>query len=121
MGGNAQTIVKNGWLHHTSFLWDYQPENMEYLTLPKKRPDYRQDRAHDDFLVKLNQTYPSLDKKDIVTTLGSVCEQEFDMVRVTVPEALNVVANTVGSMQEWFDGKARTRIITELPDSSEEK
>eukprot|EP00977_Amphora_coffeiformis_P010386 scaffold2429_cov165-Amphora_coffeaeformis.AAC.14 len=120
MGGNAQTIVKNGWLHHTSFLWDFEPENMQYLTLPNKRPDYRNDRAHDEFLMKLNQAYPSLTKKDFITTLGSVCEQEFKLDRVTLTEALKIVADKVGSMQEWFDGKARTRIIADLPDIESE-
>ena len=24
-------IVKDRWLHHTSFLWDFRPRNMEYL------------------------------------------------------------------------------------------
>ena len=33
MGGNAQSIVKDGWLHHTSFLWEYYPENMAYFSL----------------------------------------------------------------------------------------
>jgi len=116
MGGNAQAIVKNGWLHHTSFLWDYEPENMQYLTLPKKRPDYRKDRVHDEFLVKLNQAYPSLAKKVFVNTLGSVCEEEFELDRVTLPEALKIMSDKVGSMQEWFDGKARTRIVADLSD-----
>uniref|UniRef100_A0A7S4RBA9 BPL/LPL catalytic domain-containing protein n=1 Tax=Ditylum brightwellii TaxID=49249 RepID=A0A7S4RBA9_9STRA len=49
IGGNAQAITAQGWLHHTSFLWDYQQENMAYLSLPQKRPEYRGDRIHDDF------------------------------------------------------------------------
>ena len=52
-GGNAQYIQKERWLHHTSFLWDYQPKNMEYLLLPAKRPKYRRDRSHEDFLCRL--------------------------------------------------------------------
>ncbi|MBU6446455.1 MAG: lipoate--protein ligase family protein [Verrucomicrobia bacterium] len=52
-GGNAQYIRKNRWLHHTSFLWDYSSENMKYLLLPDKRPKYRQDRTHDQFLTRL--------------------------------------------------------------------
>ena len=113
MGGNAQTIVKKGWLHHTSFLWDFDAENMSYLTLPKKRPDYRQDRHHDDFLVKLCDVYPSLDKKDFVVTLGNVCEGEFHMERVTVREALEVMEKT-GGMEAWFDQGARTRIVSDF-------
>jgi lipoate-protein ligase A len=52
-GGNAQYIKKDRWLHHTSFLWNYSEENMNYLRLPEKRPKYREDRSHKDFLCKL--------------------------------------------------------------------
>jgi lipoate-protein ligase A len=52
-GGNAQYIKKDRWLHHTSFLWDYKEENMGLLLLPAKRPKYRKDRRHQDFLCKL--------------------------------------------------------------------
>ena len=40
-GGNAQSITKNRWIHHTSFLWDYDVRNMAYLKLPKRAPEYR--------------------------------------------------------------------------------
>jgi hypothetical protein len=43
-GGNAQAITSRRWLHHTSFLWDYQPASMELLTNPAKQPAYRQAR-----------------------------------------------------------------------------
>lgn len=49
-GGNAQYFRKDRWLHHSSLLWDYTPQNMEYLLLPPKRPKYRSDRSHTDFL-----------------------------------------------------------------------
>ncbi len=52
-GGNAQYIKKDRWVHHTSFLWDFSDENMSYLHLPSKRPTYRQDRSHKDFLTPL--------------------------------------------------------------------
>lgn len=54
-GGNAQYIKKDRWLHHTSFLWDYSEKNMENLLLPAKRPKYRQDRSHKDFLTRLKE------------------------------------------------------------------
>jgi len=58
IGGNAQAISGSRWLHHTSFLWDYDETNMErYLQLPSKRPDYRRNRTHQDFLVKLKDYY----------------------------------------------------------------
>jgi hypothetical protein len=40
-GGNAQSITKGRWVHHTSLLWDFHPPNMELLKFPPKSPDYR--------------------------------------------------------------------------------
>jgi len=60
-GGNAQYIQKERWLHHTTFLWDFRAENMEYLQLPAKRPRYRENRSHTDFLCRLKSFAPSLD------------------------------------------------------------
>ncbi len=58
-GGNAQYLTKGRWLHHTSFLWDYDPANMRYLLMPQKRPAYRQNRPHDAFLCRLSEHFPS--------------------------------------------------------------
>jgi hypothetical protein len=44
-GGNAQAITNKRWLHHTSFLWDFDPANMAALLNPAKQPDYRQVRC----------------------------------------------------------------------------
>ncbi len=52
-GGNAQYLRKNRWLHHTSFLWDYREEKMEYLQMPPKAPSYRSGRPHADFICRL--------------------------------------------------------------------
>ncbi|KAL6978800.1 hypothetical protein U1Q18_020467 [Sarracenia purpurea var. burkii] len=40
-GGNAQSITRKRWIHHTSFLWDFEGKNMGYLKLPQKAPEYR--------------------------------------------------------------------------------
>jgi len=53
VGGNAQYIKKNRWLHHTSFLWDYDPLLMSCLKHPLKKPAYRQDRDHEAFICRL--------------------------------------------------------------------
>ena len=113
MGGNAQSIGKTGWLHHTSFLWDYHAENMEYLTLPAKRPDYRGDRHHRDFLVKLTEVYPALTKADFFAALAETCEEEFRVERVTLSQAMQIV-NAQGGMKVWLQTKSRTRVLTDL-------
>lgn len=53
VGGNAQAVSRGRFVHHTSFLWDFDPDNMRSLLLPSKRPDYRGDRSHGDFLCTL--------------------------------------------------------------------
>ncbi|KAL5722856.1 hypothetical protein ACHQM5_006324 [Ranunculus cassubicifolius] len=52
-GGNAQSITKNRWVHHTSFLWDYDVRNMAYLKLPSRAPEYRSARNHVDFICRM--------------------------------------------------------------------
>ena len=69
-GGNAQSIIKNRWLHHSSLLWDYCPEKMEYLHMPAKTPAYRQKRSHADFLCRLESYFPQQE-----TFLGELIQQ----------------------------------------------
>eukprot|EP00428_Durinskia_dybowskii_P062945 CAMPEP_0170378976 /NCGR_PEP_ID=MMETSP0117_2-20130122/13095_1 /TAXON_ID=400756 /ORGANISM="Durinskia baltica, Strain CSIRO CS-38" /LENGTH=190 /DNA_ID=CAMNT_0010634381 /DNA_START=354 /DNA_END=922 /DNA_ORIENTATION=+ len=54
IGGNAQTITKGRWVHHTSFLWKFDSTRMGYLKMPSKRPAYRADRQHQDFLCEIS-------------------------------------------------------------------
>ncbi|KAJ8464216.1 hypothetical protein OPV22_026768 [Ensete ventricosum] len=58
-GGNAQSIIKERWIHHTSFLWDYDIKNMEYLKHPTRAPKYRSARPHVDFLCRMKDYVPS--------------------------------------------------------------
>ncbi|KAF1774924.1 Biotinyl protein ligase (BPL) and lipoyl protein ligase (LPL), catalytic domain [Phytophthora cactorum] len=44
-GGNAQSLSKGRWLHHTSFLWDFDPRT--WSTSPTRR------RSHLEFLCPL--------------------------------------------------------------------
>ena len=53
ISGNAQYLRKNNWLLHTTHLYDYSQENMNYLKQPKLQPDYRNNRDHLDFLTPL--------------------------------------------------------------------
>ena len=58
-GGNAQYIQKHRFVHHTTFLWDFDPSNMDYLLYPKKSPKYREGRPHEQFLCRLKNFLPS--------------------------------------------------------------
>ncbi len=76
-GGNAQYIQRRRCLQHTSFLWDYQDKNMEYLLLPPKRPQYRGDRLHGDFLCRLQEYVSTQD--ELVAQLKHALEQRFTL------------------------------------------
>jgi lipoate---protein ligase len=82
--GNAQYFRKERWLHHTSFLWDYHPERMECLKLPRRTPPYRQGRNHGDFLTPLCHHLPSLDS--LLVNLRATLHHHFEVVEVTLPE-----------------------------------
>lgn len=72
-GGNAQYLCKGRWLHHSSLLWDFHLERMDYLLMPPKTPKYRQQRAHGDFLMRLRDVYHCREsfKQEIRKTLAS--------------------------------------------------
>jgi lipoate-protein ligase A len=111
MGGNAQSIVSSGFLHHTSFLWDYDNANMEYLTLPQKRPDYRGDRSHAEFLVKLKDLYGGESMKNVFFDhVKAASEQTFELHDSSFDEVVQIANKEFGSFQDWYDGRCRTRI-----------
>lgn len=76
-GGSAQSIIKGRWLHHSSLLWDFRVEHMEYLLHPPKSPAYRQGRCHADFLCRLSDIWKSPD--DLFLQLAAQLEQSFDL------------------------------------------
>ncbi|OAY60182.1 putative lipoate-protein ligase A [Manihot esculenta] len=57
-GGNAQCIIKSRWIHHTSFLWDFDNRNMAYLKLPARAPKYRSARKHTEFVCRMKEYMP---------------------------------------------------------------
>jgi lipoate-protein ligase A len=85
-GGNAQYIKKDRWLHHTSFLWDYSVENMQYLLHPKKAPSYRAGRPHDEFLCRLTEFFP--DKELLIERLIAEMEKRFGAHPISLDEVL---------------------------------
>ncbi|MFT4552774.1 MAG: lipoate-protein ligase A [Chlamydiales bacterium] len=84
-GGNAQYMRKGRWLHHTSFLWDFDCRSMECLKIPEKMPIYRQSRSHNGFLCKLRDQFPTKDllreriRKELLSTFD-VQERSYEDV-----------------------------------------
>ena len=79
IGGNAQYLRKDRWLHHTTFLWDYMQERMESLQHPPKMPAYRANRPHSEFLSKLKDYFPS--REEFHKRIEDQLRQDF---RITV-------------------------------------
>ena len=115
MGGNAQSIIKEGWLHHTSFLWEYDPDNMEYLSLPEKRPEYRGNRSHSDFLTPLASHFGHGRKGKFYECLLEACQESFPIVeKMMLSDVVQqVVDEKLGGMDEWLE-RNRTRIVTDF-------
>jgi lipoate-protein ligase A len=76
-GGNAQSITKNRWLHHTSLLWSFNPHLMQLLTIPEKRPEYRQSRDHLDFLMTLDAYYGT--PEELIEALKTCLSNQFEL------------------------------------------
>jgi lipoate-protein ligase A len=76
-GGNAQYLCKGRWLHHTSFLWDYDPSLMDYLAMPPKMPQYRQQRTHDQFVCRIKDFFS--DRELIFERLLAVMNECFQI------------------------------------------
>ncbi len=90
-GGNAQYLTKHRWLHHTSLLWDFKPENMRYLKLPKRQPKYREQRDHLEFLCGLKTYFPKM--QHLVDVIESTLYKTFHVQRVEM-EDLSAMLNT---------------------------
>lgn len=89
-GGNAQYFTKNRLVHHTSFLWDYAPDQMEYLKHPPKMPAYRKNRAHNTFLCPLKEHYSSI--QALNNALISALADRFDLLHRSLAEAEEVLS-----------------------------
>jgi len=105
VGGNAQCIAKDKWIHHTSFLWDYADAHMGYLSLPEKRPAYRADRGHGDFVARLAEVGkvadPDAGADALAAALARELGLEFDIVAAGLEE---VAAVEAGMDPDWKGG-----------------
>lgn len=89
-GGNAQSIIKGRWLHHSSLLWDYHPPLMDYLLIPAKAPAYRNKRGHTDFLCRLKDYWT--DCKDLQENIVKQLSIHFELVQGNLQKVEEVAA-----------------------------
>lgn len=85
IGGNAQYIKKDRWLHHTSFLYDYKPHLMQLLKHPKKTPAYREGRGHEAFISTLKNHFDHKSKVPVLlkNTLHNYFEIKIETLNFT--------------------------------------
>jgi len=86
-GGNAQSITKSRWIHHTSFLWDYDIRNMGYLKQPTKAPEYRLARHHTEFLCPMKDCLPS--RTSFIDRTVTSVESHFILKHVLLHDAIS--------------------------------
>lgn len=90
-GGNAQYLCKDRWLQHTSFLWDYCSDTMQSLLLPKKIPEYRQQRMHDDFLCRLCDRLPYGSPNGLLDKFEQTLESRFKIIWQTEEDVAEII------------------------------
>jgi lipoate-protein ligase A len=89
-GGNAQYLCKDRFLHHTSFLWDFDKEKMQLLKYPPKTPAYRKLRSHEDFLCILKDHFTS--KNEFIENCIEQLHQNYDVTYTTLEEQEEILA-----------------------------
>ncbi len=62
--GNAQQRKRTHLLHHGTLLYEFDIDQVgDYLRLPPRRPEYRQTRSHEAFLMNLPTTQEDLTRR----------------------------------------------------------
>jgi lipoate-protein ligase A len=73
ISGTAQARKRHGLLHHLTILVDFDTSVIAKIqSEPEKQPEYRQHRAHDDFITTLHQEGYALDRKVFTKALAEV-------------------------------------------------
>lgn len=92
-GGNAQSLVKGRWLHHTSILWDMDIERMtSLLKLPNKQPEYREGRTHEKFLTTLKHSGLFDQPISALDSLENSLEEHFTIKTLQWEQAQDLVS-----------------------------
>eukprot|EP01080_Neovahlkampfia_damariscottae_P006706 gene6706-10871_t len=81
-GGNAQYITGgklSKFVHHTSFLYKMDMDKiMKYLLIPERKPIYRGEKHHDEFLTNINKSLGFEKMEDITKNIQESAMKIFD-------------------------------------------
>jgi lipoate-protein ligase A len=99
VGGTAQYVKKDRILHHTSFLFDYDPKKMVLLKNPQKAPTYRNQRDHNDFLTTLSLVFRTPDA--FIHPVLEELKKQFILKKM---EFLDILVNKSYAPQTCFIG-----------------
>lgn len=73
VSGTAQARKRHGILHHMTLLLHADYSGMQhYLKEPSKRPDYRSERTHSDFVIGLGDIQPNFNLQSFIQSLKTV-------------------------------------------------
>ena len=89
-GGNAQSLIRRRWLHHSSLLWNYDVEQMRYLKIPQKMPAYREGRQHQEFLCRLKDY---LDRPEVL----------FDEIKIFLNQLFTLEYHSIEEIKSILD------------------
>lgn len=111
--GNAQKISRLKFIHHTSFLWDFDIENIDkYLKIPAtiNQPKYREHRAHSEFIIKLKEYFN--DGDDISAFEDKLIEQLNKHFDVHIENMSDFVQNMIEiEGDKYLDYKFKTMLL----------
>ena len=95
--GNAQQRKRHHLLHHGTILYAFDlPRVAQFLTLPPRRPDYRFDRSHDDFVCNLPLTRAELVARITAAWGGGLLQRP----RLPLDRVVDLVARKY-ALVEW--------------------
>lgn len=95
--GNAQQRKRQFLLHHGTLLYDFDIFRISnYLTLPPRRPEYRQSRKHEDFLTNLPVT-----RQKLIDTLV-VSWQAHDVIHNWPQAKVNELVRDKYDTDQWI-------------------
>jgi lipoate-protein ligase A len=102
VSGNAQRRLKTAVLHHGTLLYGLDPDLMEkYLIEPDKRPDYRNDRRHTEFVRSLPME-PARLRKVVVEAFGPLSDPQ-------PPESWETETARILALEKYANPKWRDR------------